>query len=106
MTCLPLGTRLPGRHNEWWRKKEVDMRPDLISDLPFSLLGEFGWDHLDPFIPIEVLPYTQGELDTMIDFHVDKKYIRDIAKSDLGREEIHFMTSRNPLQFMEMANFF
>jgi hypothetical protein len=32
-----------------------------------------GWEIMDPFIPIEVLPFTEGELDVMIDYYVHKK---------------------------------
>ena len=30
------------------------MKPDLDSHMPFALLGEEGWEAMDPFLPIEV----------------------------------------------------
>jgi hypothetical protein len=32
-----------------------------------------GWELFDPFVPVEVSAFSQGELDVMIDFYVDKK---------------------------------
>ena len=49
------------------------MRPDTKLDTPFAVLGDVGWHHLDPFVPIEVPAFNPGELDTMIDFYVDKR---------------------------------
>ena len=51
-----LGARVvpadPG--NRWWKSKELIMKPDPNSHLPFALLGEEGWRLFDPFLPVEV----------------------------------------------------
>jgi len=61
---------------------------------------------LNPFVPIEIPSYSKEELDTMIDYYVDKRYIREIAATDMGREEIRFLTNRNPREFHDYSNFF
>lgn len=33
-----------------------------------------GWEMMDPFVPIEVQPYSKGELNIMIDYFYDKGY--------------------------------
>ena len=38
----------------WWASANRDMKPDLDSHMPFALLGEEGWEAMDPFLPIEV----------------------------------------------------
>ena len=45
----------------------------MDSDYPFDILGDEGWSHLNPFVPIEIPSYSKEELDTMIDYYVDKK---------------------------------
>ncbi len=38
----------------------------------FFVVHLLGWETLDPFIPIEVPKFDEGELDIMIDYYVDK----------------------------------
>ena len=40
--------------NRWWAASNRSMKPDTDSHLPFALLGEEGWETMDPFLPIEV----------------------------------------------------
>ena len=80
------------------------MVPDTRTNYPFVLLGEEGWRIMDPFIPIEVTPYSKSEMDTMIDFYVDKRYIHEAAATVAGRAEIHFLTGKNPKDFMEYSS--
>ena len=44
-------------------------------DYPFVLLGNHGWQHMHPFIPIENTNYTPGEMDVMIDYYTDKRLV-------------------------------
>ena len=50
------------------------MVPYTESGYPFDVLGEEGWVQMNPFVPIEIPSYSKEELDTMIDYYVDKKY--------------------------------
>lgn len=49
------------------------MVPYTESGYPFDVLGEEGWVQMNPFVPIEIPSYSKEELDTMIDYYVDKK---------------------------------
>ena len=42
----------------WWTVKNREMKPETDSHMPFALLGEEGWQTMDPFLPIEVHPTT------------------------------------------------
>ena len=39
----------------WWAIRNRGMKPETDSHMPFALLGEEGWQTMDPFLPIEVL---------------------------------------------------
>ena len=34
-----------------------------------------GWELFDPFVPVEVPAFSPGELDVMIDYLVEKKWV-------------------------------
>ena len=70
---LDLTKRAVGEEKKWWRALNREMIPETDPDYPFALLGNHGWDKLHPFIPISTHNYTDGEIDTMIDFYVDKR---------------------------------
>jgi len=91
----------PGQR--WWISKEQDMTPDTASHLPFALLGEEGWRLMDPFIPIEVKPYTESELDAMISYYIEKGWMSHDNDSRAARQEIHFLTGRNPADFFRFS---
>ena len=79
------------------------MAPVLESDQPFSLLSQGGWEAMDPFIPVHVPAYSEGEADVMIDYLADKKYIRPVATTEAGRAEIKFITGRKPLDLRDYS---
>lgn len=63
--------RVKGR--QWWYPQQKNMVPSEKSCFPFTLLGKEGWDAMHPFVPIELPEFTESELDTMIDFYMDKR---------------------------------
>ena len=72
---LDLTKRAYGENKKWWRALQQNMVPETDPDYPFALLGNHGWDQLHPFVPIATNDYTEGELDAMIDYYADKRYI-------------------------------
>ena len=84
-------------------KRKKRMVPVLESDLPFSLLSQEGWEALDPFVPVHVPAYSEGEADVMIDYLADKKYISQVATTEAGRAEIKFLTGRKPLDLRDYS---
>jgi len=91
-------------NTRYWDTRKRIMVPDVRTNYPFALLGEDGWDCMEPFVPIEVTEYSKSEMDVMIDFYVEKRYIGEAATTTAGRAEIHFLTGRNPKDAMEFSN--
>jgi len=89
-----VGKTDPG--HKWWVSRERNMRPITTSHLPFSLLGEEGWRTLDPFLPVEVFPYSEAETDSHISYYIEKGWMGEDCDSQAARQEIHFLTGRNP----------
>ena len=84
-------------------KLRKEMVPETQSYYPFALLGQDGWEAMAPFLPIEVGRYTKSEMDTVIDYHVERNYIQPAAATDPGRAEIHFLTGRHPNDFVNYS---
>ena len=91
-------------NTRYWDTRKRIMVPDVRTNYPFALLGEEGWDYMEPFVPIEVTEYSKSEMDVMIDYYVEKRYIGEAAATTAGRAEIHFLTGRNPKDAMEFSN--
>ena len=85
---------------------ERQMSPNFSSHLPFNLLGEEGWRTFDPFVPVEVGNFTEAELDAMIDYNIERGWISAECGSRAGRQEIHFLTGRNPGDFFKFSSSF
>jgi len=92
--------------NTYWLTNEKNYKPDTASHLPFALLGEGGMETLSPFVPVEVEKYSEQELDTMIDYYLEKRYIQPVYGTHAGRQEVHFLTGRNPKDFFTFSNQF
>jgi len=77
--------------------------PQNQSELPQCLLGREGFEHLDPFVPIRVVDYTDAEFYNAINYYMNRKWIHDgyPAGFDL---EIKQLTNANPYRTMIFAN--
>ena len=65
---------------KYWTVNSDNYKPPIMEpDYPFVLLGDHGWQHMHPFIPIETANYTPGELDVMIDYYTDKRLVFSVA---------------------------
>lgn len=87
----------------WWRHLEASMRPDTTSHRPFQLLGEEGWRAAHPFMPVEVLPYSEAELDSHIAYYVERGWMGKECMDMTAKQEIHFLTGRNPKDFFNFS---
>jgi len=64
---------------------------------PYHLLGQEGFETLDPFIPIETPDYTDHEASSCLDYYIEKNWLqRPSAKTEEGRLEIIHISARNP----------
>ncbi|XP_012260671.1 28S ribosomal protein S29, mitochondrial [Athalia rosae] len=71
------------------------------SHLPRYQLGNSGFEHLDPFIPISVEPYSDAEFKNVIDYYKDRKWIRDIDED--GVHELKLLSAKNPFKLMNLC---
>ena len=62
---------------------KVDIK-QRTSHLPKYLLGEEGFEHMDPFIPISVPNYNEKEALSAVNYYIDKKWILR-EKGSFGR---------------------
>jgi len=93
-------------HNKWWRTQNEEMKPDTRSHLPFALLGEFGVKTMNPFIPVGVEKYSETEMDSAIDYSLEKGWMRAEAGQEPTRRELHFLSARNPRDFFHFSIMF
>jgi len=92
--------------NRWWAASNRSMKPDTDSHLPFALLGEEGWETMDPFLPIEVPPFSEVELDSAIDYSMERGWLGTHCAASAARQEIHFLTGRMPGDFFKFSSSF
>ena len=58
---------------------------------------------MDPFIPVHVPAYSEGEADVVIDYLADKKYVSRVPMAEAGRAEIKFLTGRKPIDLRDYS---
>ncbi|VVD02488.1 unnamed protein product [Leptidea sinapis] len=70
------------------------------SYLPKYLLYRKGFDHIDPFVPIEVSNYTEKEFMTCASYYRDRLWLR--GSPDIEKE-LKITSAHNPYRFMELC---
>ncbi|XP_071447228.1 small ribosomal subunit protein mS29 [Hetaerina americana] len=74
------------------------------SDFPVYQLGKEGFEHLDPFVPIQIEEYNHKEINSCIDYYIDRRWLQSPnAGTEEGRKELAFLSSRNPYQLMKIC---
>jgi len=92
--------------SRWWVVRNRAMKPETDSHMPFALLGEEGWQTMDPFLPIEVPPFTEVEMDSAIDYSMERGWLGAHCSGTAARQEIHFLTGRMPGDFFKFSSSF
>lgn len=59
-----------------------------------------GFEHLDPFVPIEVGRYTEKEFLSCASYYRDRLWLRGPEETEV---ELKFTSSSNPYKFMELC---
>nr|CAG4647891.1 EOG090X05V1 [Moina brachiata]SVE93001.1 EOG090X05V1 [Moina brachiata] len=94
-----------------WNNAAIVVSVDLLahptalrqSHLPRYQLGKEGFEHLDPFIPIEVSNYNDRELNAQIDYFIERNWLQQPkAHTASGREELSFTSGNNPFELMKI----
>lgn len=71
------------------------------SDLPRYQLGKEGFEHMDPFVPISVDPYTDAEYQNVMDYYKDRRWVRDIDEN--GLQELKLLSAGNGYKLMNLC---
>ncbi|KAF2361175.1 Ribosomal protein S23/S29 mitochondrial [Trinorchestia longiramus] len=75
---------------------------DLSSHHPRYILGEQGWEVLDPFVPVPVPEYSKQEFESAFAYYASKHWIqKHEAITPAGRAQIAALTQRNPFYLLE-----
>ncbi|KAF5289657.1 hypothetical protein FQR65_LT11774, partial [Abscondita terminalis] len=73
---------------------------DQICHLPHYLLGKSGFEHLDPFVPVPVLPYSEKEFKSCMDYFRERRWVLPLNGQD---EELQFLSGGNPYRLMQLC---
>ncbi|XP_046628173.1 28S ribosomal protein S29, mitochondrial [Neodiprion virginianus] len=71
------------------------------SDLPRLLLGKAGFEHLDPFMPVSVNPYTDSEFYNVMDYFKDRRWVRNCDEE--GLQELKLLSAKNGFKLMNLC---
>nr|CAD7203252.1 unnamed protein product [Timema douglasi] len=74
------------------------------SVLPLYQLGKEGFEHLDPFVPIRVSEYNAKEIESCLQYYIDRRWIQNPdLHTEEGRKELAFLSGNNPYHLMNMC---
>lgn len=65
--------------------------------LPMELLGEEGFDSMDPFVPVPVSTYSEKEFESCYLYYMDRHWLQHPhSQTEEGKKELIFLSNRNP----------
>lgn len=65
--------------------------------LPSDLLGEEGFDQMEPFVPVCASGYNEKEFESCYLYYLDRNWLQHPhSRSDEGKKELLFLSNRNP----------
>ncbi|XP_041797644.1 28S ribosomal protein S29, mitochondrial [Chelmon rostratus] len=65
--------------------------------LPHELLGESGFNKMEPFIPVSVPNYSEREFESCYLYFMDRHWLQHPqSQTEEGKKEIIFLSNRNP----------
>ncbi|KAM9851830.1 small ribosomal subunit protein mS29 [Aulostomus maculatus] len=71
---------------------------------PQDMLGEIGFDSMDPFIPISVPNYSEKEFESCYLYYLDRNWLQHPqSRTEEGKKEILFLCNRNPWTMEKMC---
>lgn len=63
-----------------------------------------GFEHLDPFIPVQVTNYSEKEMHSQINYYIDRRWLQQPkAHTEQGRKELMFSSGFHPHTLMNMV---
>ncbi|CAG11844.1 unnamed protein product, partial [Tetraodon nigroviridis] len=74
--------------------------------LPQELLGEMGFDNMDPFVPVSVPNYSEKEFESCYLYYTDRHWLQHPQSlTEDGKKELIFLSNRNPSVFERLCAF-
>ncbi|KAL3204804.1 hypothetical protein MRX96_041187 [Rhipicephalus microplus] len=71
---------------------------------PKYLLGLEGFEFFEPFIPVHVPKYSEKEIDSCLDYYLDRGYIQNPnGWTDEGKAELKFLSGYNPRELCKVC---
>ncbi|XP_056299870.1 28S ribosomal protein S29, mitochondrial [Pseudoliparis swirei] len=76
------------------------------SYLPQELLGERGFDCMDPLIPVSVPNYSEKEFESCYLYLMDRQWLQHPqSRTEEGKKELIFLSNRNPAMLDRVCSF-
>ncbi|KAH8041079.1 hypothetical protein HPB51_013739 [Rhipicephalus microplus] len=79
---------------------------DLIIVRAFKeiLKNDWGFEFFEPFIPVHVPKYSEKEIDSCLDYYLDRGYIQNPnGWTDEGKAELKFLSGYNPRELCKVC---
>ncbi|XP_042346745.1 28S ribosomal protein S29, mitochondrial [Plectropomus leopardus] len=74
--------------------------------LPQELLGERGFDSMDPFVPVSVPYYSEKEFESCYLYYLDRQWLQHPqSRTEEGKKELVFLSNRNPALLDRICSF-
>ncbi|KAG7237693.1 hypothetical protein INR49_032139 [Caranx melampygus] len=74
--------------------------------LPQELLGERGFDNMDPFVPVSVSNYSEKEFESCYLYYMDRQWLQHPqSRTEDGKKELIFLSNRNPTMLERICAF-
>ncbi|XP_071325630.1 small ribosomal subunit protein mS29 [Trachinotus anak] len=74
--------------------------------LPQELLGERGFDSMDPFVPVSVPNYSEKEFESCYLYYMDRQWLQHPqSRTEEGKKELIFLSNRNPTMLERICAF-
>lgn len=74
--------------------------------LPQELLGEKGFNNMEPFIPVSVPIYSEKEFESCYLYYIDRHWLQHPqSRTEEGKKELLFLSNRNPSELEKICAF-
>uniref|UniRef100_A0A672KJ85 Small ribosomal subunit protein mS29 n=1 Tax=Sinocyclocheilus grahami TaxID=75366 RepID=A0A672KJ85_SINGR len=74
--------------------------------LPNELLGEEGFDHMEPFVPVSVSNYNEKEFESCYLYYLERNWLQHPhSRSEEGKKELIFLSNKNPSTLERLCAF-
>lgn len=74
--------------------------------LPYELLGEVGFNSMEPFVPVPVSDYNEKEFESSYLYYMDRNWLQHPhSRTEEGKKELIFLSNKNPSLLEKLCAF-